>query len=157
MTNPYQPPQGEPHYSPARSSIEEGRERARAAVQGPAIGLLVVAAICVALLMVTIPFNVFLLAVGGMNGRVGGLEVDETKFMQIVVRMLWSVAMFAASAYCVFGAWKMKSLKAYQHARNAAIVAAIPCLGPCCLLGIPFGIWAYVTLGKPEVQSAFES
>jgi hypothetical protein len=29
-------------------------------------------------------------------------------------------------------------------------------LGPCCIVGIPFGIWAIVVLSKPEVKRAFE-
>ena len=157
MTNPYQSPLSEQFYNQARQSLEAERERARAAVQGPAIGLLVVSIICVALLMLTLPFDVFLLVVGGMNGRVGGLEVDETKMMQIVIRMMWGVALLAASAYCIYGAWQMKSLRNYAHARNAAVVAVIPCLGPCCVLGIPFGAWALGVLARPEVQARFES
>ena len=27
-------------------------------------------------------------------------------------------------------------------------IACIPCLGPCCLLGIPFGIWAFIVLTR---------
>ena len=37
----------------------------------------------------------------------------------------------------------MRNLKNYGQARAAAVVAMIPLLGPCCLLGIPFGIWAF--------------
>jgi hypothetical protein len=157
MTNPHQSPLSEQFYNQARQSLEQERERARAAVQGPAIGLLIVSIICVALLMLTLPFDVFLLVVGGMNGRVGGLEVDETKMMQIVIRMMWGVALLAASAYCIYGAWQMKSLRNYTHARNAAVIAVIPCLGPCCVLGIPFGAWALGVLTRPEVQARFES
>jgi hypothetical protein len=36
----------------------------------------------------------------------------------------------------------------------AAIMAMIPC-NCCCLLGLPFGIWALVMLMKPEVKSQF--
>ena len=157
MTNPHQSPLSEQFYNQARQSLEQERERARAAVQGPAIGLLVVSIICVGLLVLTLPFDLFLLVVGGMNGRVGGLEVDETKMMQIVIRMMWGVALLAASTYCIFGAWQMKSLRNYTHARNAAVVAVIPCLGPCCILGIPFGAWALGVLARPEVQARFES
>jgi hypothetical protein len=48
-------------------------------------------------------------------------------------------------------------MKNYSLARSAAIVAVIPLIGPCCVLGIPFGIWALVALGKPGVQEAFSS
>jgi hypothetical protein len=38
-----------------------------------------------------------------------------------------------------------------------SIVAMVPCLGPCCIVGIPIGIWALVVLMKPEVKAAFTS
>jgi len=53
------------------------------------------------------------------------------------------------------GASKMQSLTSYQFAFTAAILAMVPCLSPCCLLGLPFGIWALVVLNKPEIKSQF--
>lgn len=40
--------------------------------------------------------------------------------------------------------------------RPAAILAMIPCVSPCCLLGLPLGIWALIVLLKPEVKAAFQ-
>ena len=40
---------------------------------------------------------------------------------------------------------------------TAAIVAVIPCVAPCCLLSLPFGIWALVVLGDSSVKAAFRS
>ncbi len=34
--------------------------------------------------------------------------------------------------------------------------AMIPCVSPCCLLGLPLGIWALIVLVKPEVKAAFQ-
>lgn len=51
----------------------------------------------------------------------------------------------------------MKQLQKWTLAVTASILAMIPCLGPCCLIGIPIGIWALVVLFKPEVKSAFTS
>jgi hypothetical protein len=31
----------------------------------------------------------------------------------------------------------------------------VPCISPCCLVGLPIGIWALVVLNKPEVKSSF--
>jgi hypothetical protein len=58
-------------------------------------------------------------------------------------------------AAILFGALKMMRLQSYGWAMAAAILAVIPCLSPCCCLGIPFGIWALVVLSKPEVKAAF--
>jgi len=55
------------------------------------------------------------------------------------------------------GAMKMKNLENYSLAMAAAIVAVIPCISPCCLLGLPFGIWALVVLNDSSVKAAFRS
>jgi hypothetical protein len=157
MSNPYQSPHSDPRYAAVNQPHVDPREVARAAVQGPAIGLLAVSILSAGLLLLTLPFDLYLLTAGAAEGRVGGLEVDSAKAGQIVVRMIWGVAILAASAYCIYGAWQMKSLKNFAQARTAAVVAVIPCLGPCCLLGIPFGAWALAVLARPEVQSQFES
>jgi TRAP-type uncharacterized transport system fused permease subunit len=53
------------------------------------------------------------------------------------------------------GGLKMKGLQSHGLAMMASILAVIPCLSPCCLLGIPFGIWSLMVLSKPEVKAAF--
>ena len=58
------------------------------------------------------------------------------------------------SGLIFIGAMKMKKLESHGLAVAASIVAMIPCLSPCCLLGLPIGIWAAVVLFKPEVKSA---
>jgi hypothetical protein len=55
------------------------------------------------------------------------------------------------------GAMKMKGLENYGFAMAASIIALIPCVSPCCLLGLPFGIWALVVLSDPIVKSSFKS
>jgi predicted PurR-regulated permease PerM len=55
----------------------------------------------------------------------------------------------------IVGAMKMKNLRSYSLAMAAAILAMIPCISPCCLLGLPFGIWAIVVLVDPHVKAAF--
>ncbi len=59
------------------------------------------------------------------------------------------------SALIIAGALNMKKLTNYSLALTASIIAMIPCISPCCLLGLPIGIWALVVLSKPEVKSAF--
>jgi hypothetical protein len=65
------------------------------------------------------------------------------------------LATLVISAIVLFGALKMMRLQSFGWAMAAAILAVIPCLSPCCCLGIPFGIWALVVLSKPEVKAAF--
>ena len=55
----------------------------------------------------------------------------------------------------VWGSLKMKQLKNYSLAMTAALLAIVPCTSPCCVLTIPFGLWALVVLTDPAVKSAF--
>jgi hypothetical protein len=62
----------------------------------------------------------------------------------------------AISALIVYGAIKMMQMQSWGLAMTAAILAVIPCVSsPCCVVGIPFGIWALVVLQRPEVKEAF--
>jgi hypothetical protein len=56
----------------------------------------------------------------------------------------------------LFGALKMRKLENYVFAFTAAILAILPCVSACCILGLPFGIWALVVMNKPEVKSQFK-
>jgi presenilin-like A22 family membrane protease len=53
------------------------------------------------------------------------------------------------------GASKMQLLQNHQFAFVTSILAMVPCVSPCCLFGLPFGIWALVVLNRPEVKSQF--
>jgi len=55
----------------------------------------------------------------------------------------------------IFAALKMKDLEQWGLALTASILAIIPCLSPCCIIGLPIGIWCLVVLTKPEVKNAF--
>jgi len=55
----------------------------------------------------------------------------------------------------IFGALQMRQLKNWGLSLASAILVLLPCAGCCCLLGLPVGIWAIITLTKPEVKSAF--
>jgi hypothetical protein len=56
----------------------------------------------------------------------------------------------------LFGAMQMRKLENYVFAFTAAILAILPCVSACCILGLPFGIWALVIMNKPEVKSQFK-
>ena len=40
---------------------------------------------------------------------------------------------------------------------TATILAMIPCISPCCLLGLPVGIWSLVVLLDENVKASFRS
>jgi hypothetical protein len=78
------------------------------------------------------------------------------KVMAGPVNILVNLFVVALSAFVIFGALKMRTLQGHGIAMGAAIVSLIPCSG-CCCLGIPVGIWALMTLSKPEVKSQFQA
>jgi hypothetical protein len=113
-----------------------------------------VAVVSLGLAFLSVGFNALLLA----TGLAAELERNgDDPTTRVVVRLCWAVVMLLASGYVLWGGLQMKRMRQYEHARAAAVVASIPCLGPCCLIGLPFGIWALLVLHRPEVQSEFEA
>src|SRR5262245_4034944 len=127
--------------------------QAEQAVSGPAISLIVVSIISIGLLVLAIPFDLFLLVTGAAEP----LRRPPGHSVRVAVRLAWDCVIFGASCYVLYGAYLMKQLSSLGHAKAAAIVACIPCVGPCCLLGIPFGAWALTVLGQEEVAKSFDS
>ena len=60
-----------------------------------------------------------------------------------------------ADIVIILGAVRMKGLQGYGLAVAASVLALLPCLSPCCILSMPFGIWALIVLMRPEVKSQF--
>jgi hypothetical protein len=54
------------------------------------------------------------------------------------------------------GSFAMMRLKARPFAMTAMAMQLVPCLGPCCLLTLPLGIWGLVVLNNPDVKDGFE-
>lgn len=121
-------------------------------VNGPAVGLIVVAilgAVAQAASLVFRAVGFSLMAANPMPKRMGpALLVGP-------IGIADSLICIAMAAVVLLGAIKMKKLENHGLAMAASILAMIPCLSPCCLLGLPIGIWALVVLLKPEVKSAF--
>lgn len=87
----------------------------------------------------------------------GNAELDN--FVQIMsgsLGLLFYAFALGLNILVILGGWRMTRLKNYGLCVAAAIVAVVPCLSPCCCLGIPPGIWALIVLSKPEVKAAFE-
>ena len=82
-------------------------------------------------------------------------EFGITIQTQMTIRLSWAIVLFGVNVYIFIAALRMKRLQNYSMAKTAAILSVIPCLGPCYLLGIPFGIWALVVLADPNVKAAF--
>ena len=59
------------------------------------------------------------------------------------------------AAFIIYAALKMKDLQQWGMAVAASILAMLPCVSPCCIIGLPIGIWCLVVLMRPEVKDSF--
>ena len=121
-------------------------------VNGPATGLIVTAGLGMVLQAAGILMNMLGVGIGA-----AGAEDAPDLVGQLAGGTISIVSGVIGVAICIvilLGAIKMKKLESYGFALAAAILAILPCQ-PCCLLGIPIGIWALIVLNKPEVKSAF--
>ncbi len=146
MTNPY--------ISPTRPANESDYPNE---VIAPAIALIVISLFAIVSGVFGIAITVFLLLSGSIAELEAINEGPVSEYTQVIIQTIWGVILLIAATFVLYGAVKMKRLKDYRTARLAAIVALVPLVGPCCFLGIPFGIWALVVLSKPYVRDSFVS
>ena len=120
-------------------------------VSGPATGLQVPAGIGIHWQIVSILIHILGM---GANATLGGDNKMLAMFSG-TIGIVFGVIGIIIGAVVFMGGSKMKSLQSYGFVMTAAILAMIPCLSPCCLLGLPIGIWAVIVLVKPEVKASF--
>lgn len=80
-------------------------------------------------------------------------DVRSTQLAGTIV--FWALLYFVSGSIGILGGIAMIRARGHRTAFVAAIVACIPCLSPCLILGIPFGIWAIVALNKPETKALY--
>ena len=130
--------------------------RAQQLVAGPSIALMVTAGLGIAVGLLGL-----VQILSGMGGTpdLPGLDPEVIRMIRMFthgpIAIVSNAIGIAVSVFILLGALRMQQLTSHGLAMAAAIVAMIPCFSPCCLLGIPFGIWALVVLSKPEVKSQF--
>ncbi len=127
-------------------------------VKGPAIALMVVAAVAFVMQILGIVANLLgisFMGAGDMS-QFEGMEGMEwlAPMLSGTFAVISGIVVLAVVAVIFYGAMKMKDLQSYGLAMTAAILAIIPCFSFCCT-GIPFGIWALVVLLNKDVKPAF--
>ena len=121
------------------------------AVKGPAIGLMVTAGLGAALQLLSLVMNVLGAGMGAMSGGNEGIANMFSGGLGIVI----SIVGILVAGFIIHGAMQMQKLQQYNLVMAATVAAMVPCISPCCFLGLPIGIWALVVLMKPEVKAAF--
>lgn len=99
--------------------------------------------------------NLYMAASGMAQPSPAPEVVSDTAYR--VAQIALEALMLVVSGIIFYSGLMMRQLKSYQLTRIGAVLAIIPCLGPCFVLGIPFGIWALVVLNKPGVKEMFKS
>lgn len=140
------------------------RRAAMPAVKAPAVALIVTAILNILLgVWSLIKMLFFSPNLQEFNSELEQLNNPQfQEFMQKMIHMTYgpfgiasSLLGLLLSVLILIGASKMHSLRSYEFSMTAAILAMIPCLTPCCILGLPFGIWAVIALTRPGVKSQF--
>ena len=134
--NPYASPRAIPEHLPDPSALAKQR------LGRPATALIIMASIHSVLVAIQ------LVSVIVVSLRGGVLAID------IAMIALASVQLTALITIAI-GAAKMAFLESFIMGRVAAALACIPIISPFLIVGIPFGIWAWVLLAEPAIQSAF--
>jgi hypothetical protein len=133
------------------------RDTALRRVKGPAIALIVTSGLGVAYYAFS---GIFTLLTGGamfhqeMPSNIPPEWEAFIKGTQGPLAGVISLAVAALNGFVLFGAIKLMRLQNRTIATVAAVAAMLPCQC-CCVLGLPFGIWALMVLNKPEVKSHF--
>jgi hypothetical protein len=147
-----------PMAAPASAPMDPAsREMALRDIKGPAIALIVIASIGVALYLLSV-----LLHLMGFHRELPPNIPPEWRPMlermlqsnQGTSGMLLALMSLAVNGFVLLGALKMLRLESHSLAFAACIVALLPC-SCCCFFGIPFGIWGLIVMNKPEVKSQF--
>lgn len=150
--NPYQSPNDGPGFA---ATFGQPDPFAAQRVSTPATILIVIGVLGVISQVLSMLINLAQVNLGaGMGPR--GAEVFPFMF-GAGVSVVLSLIFLGLSGVVIVGAMKMKNLENYSLAMAAAVIAMIPCTSPCCLLGLPVGIWALVILNDSSVKAAFRS
>jgi hypothetical protein len=132
---------------------EQQRERALKRLRGPAIGLFVTAGIGILFgILGALFMNDLLLEAIDLPPE---LREQMEASQSPVLTVIQIVMTLAFSGLVIWGAQSMLKGRNWGLALAAGFVALLPCVSPCCLLGLPIGIWALVVLFDKEVKAAF--
>jgi hypothetical protein len=148
------PPSDNPYQSPAAPAYQIlGRADpfVLQRVAAPATALIVTAILGIVGDVLAIAFFSFVLLQPDVLGRLD--RHDPSLYVNLGV----GIISLPVGVVMLIGALKMKKLESYGLAMAGAILGMLPYASPCCILGLPFGIWALVVLSDNSVKAAFHN
>lgn len=127
-------------------------------VKSPAIALIITAGLGILLNLFSLVMG--LLGMGSMQNfpgaQVGEMPQFLAPFMSGTITIVSSIIGIIIGIIIILSSVSMMKMEKWGFCMTGAILAMIPCVSPCCILGIPFGIWAIVALSNADVKAAFK-
>ncbi len=153
------PPPGQPP-NPYKTPVAAGRPPMPAhlpsavdEVSGPATGLMITAILGAMVQAVGLLVNIF-----GAGLATTMSQDAEEQMMQMLsggIGIVSGIIALLLAGLILYAALQMKKLESWGLAMGGSILAMVPCLSPCCFVGLPVGIWCLVVLTKDHVKTAF--
>jgi hypothetical protein len=122
-------------------------------VSGPSVGLLITGILGAALSFIGLIASVFETGIESIKGHRYIEEYSDLAEGAAGIAICFVGLLVAA--FIIYASLKMKELTQWGLCVAASIIAMIPCISPCCIVGLPIGIWCLVVLTKPEVRASF--
>lgn len=121
-------------------------------VSGPSVALLVFGIISALFSLTCLVLNIIGTSVSPFIAD----RVSEkyTDFYEGIAGIALCFVGLLVDAFIIYASLKMKELTQWTLCIAASILIMIPC-SPCCIVGLPIGIWCLVVLMRPEVKTAF--
>jgi hypothetical protein len=154
MSDPMYPPPPPPGMAPPPMG-PVGSANAAAQVAGPATGLMIAAVVGIIWALISLCMHFLGMGMGALNNLNGGAGERFGRFLGGGLGLVANIIGLAIGGFIIWASMQMKQLRGWTLSVIAAVVAMIPCISPCCLVGLPVGIWALIVLMKPEVKSSF--
>ncbi|MBL9139214.1 MAG: DUF4339 domain-containing protein [Verrucomicrobiales bacterium] len=155
---PYYPTPGG-SFGPTLGMETDARERARQAVAGPGIALLVTGILAA---LGTLLNLVLSLSGAAFKPPAGEIPPEMQQIFDALTQVQGPLAIVSAvvglgiSGLIILGAQKLRNLEGFAMVIVACILAMQPCFTfPCCCIGLPVGIWALVVASGKDVKPHF--
>jgi hypothetical protein len=126
-------------------------------VNAPAIALIVMAGIGILGQLISLVLRMLGTGMSMMSMPGSGSDGSEqlAAMMSGTLGVVAGILGILVGGFIIFAAMKMRALQSWPLALAASVVAMLPCLSPCCCLGLPIGIWSLVVLLDNNVKASF--
>jgi hypothetical protein len=126
-------------------------------VNGPGIGLIATGALNILFGLLRVVISLTGFGIGMFSGASGANDEMTKMIMSMAgtVGVVFGALGVVCGGITLLGGLKLRKFESYGLCMTACILAMIPCTSPCCLVGLPVGIWVLIVMSKPEVKSQF--